>query len=354
MGKIIPGVTPEDEFRKAINEAGGNVQINTTPANLLKALKDIGGEVSYGSGDVVIVPTVNEGGKDFGPGDFDIELEYGNVDSSFVWFPFNKLCDRIVFMKHKSGIYINSKCIRLGAKGDARCFFKDNYFQLWINDVKVPNKYWYIHSNQRCLGVADTDNVIYNLLKSDGLFGAKIRLKWKSGVFYKGYGDNIQYCTADDVTFNYMDNFNPYSPIPQESDMYVHSYYKANIGSESATFGNALNTKYISTDFRDSIVYQFYSLLCVKEDNVVISILNKDLGWLTTSACKVTLDYDNAKYKIEGTININGVNRRFLVQISDSIPEYNIDSSGNKYLVKITPFNDKVNTQVSVTIYGGN
>ena len=102
MGKITPGVTPEDEFRRVINEAGGNVQINTTPANLLKALKDIGGNVSYGSGDVAIVPAVNEGGDNKYLFDLSLFAEVGQgtynsvgVDNTKLLPKFKEICKKV-------------------------------------------------------------------------------------------------------------------------------------------------------------------------------------------------------------------------------------------------------------------
>lgn len=353
MGKITPGVTPEDEFRRVINEAGGNVQINTTPANLLKALKDIGGEVSYGSGDAAIVPTINDGGKDFGPGDFDIVLRYAGLDSTYVWIPLATNCDRLLFMEQNDGINVNSECMREHIPGNTNAKFKDGYFQLWINDEKIPNDNWYISQGHGCLGVEGNKIDNYNAIKkSNGLLGAKIRLKWRSGVFYKGYNDNIQYCTANDITFNYMDNFDPYSPVPRNYDVYDHRFYKQEFKDSSMTLGYSHRTSDLTRS--DSAVLHLYKVFANKTNDIKISMLFKNVGWVSSENCVATLDFENAIYKVEGTTVVNGVTRRLLIQISDSIPEYSTSSSGERRLVDVKPFEDKTNTQCSITIFEDN
>lgn len=138
MGKITPGVTPEDEFRRVINEAGGNVQINTTPANLLKALKDIGGTVSYDSGDTAIVPAVNEGG---GIPPYDPTIDRNDLIPEYesVYFlPAFGDGESVATISMKNSMVdtSNDKWVKVGVY----YYCKGRDLSLTINGIKIPKE----------------------------------------------------------------------------------------------------------------------------------------------------------------------------------------------------------------------
>lgn len=71
MNKIRTGITTEEEFRRIINEKGGNLKIDSTPEDVVREISSIGSTISYDSPFTEILKSVNE----------ETPLEQINVES---------------------------------------------------------------------------------------------------------------------------------------------------------------------------------------------------------------------------------------------------------------------------------
>lgn len=60
MSKIRTGITTEAEFRRIINEKGGNLKIDSTPETVLREISNTGSAISFGSPFTEILKSVNE------------------------------------------------------------------------------------------------------------------------------------------------------------------------------------------------------------------------------------------------------------------------------------------------------
>lgn len=60
MSKIRTGITTEEEFRRIINEKGGNLKIDSTPETVLREISNTGSPISYGSPFTEILKSVND------------------------------------------------------------------------------------------------------------------------------------------------------------------------------------------------------------------------------------------------------------------------------------------------------
>lgn len=60
MNKIRTGITTEEEFRRIINEKGGNLKIDSTPEDVVREISSTGSTISYDSPFTEILKSVNE------------------------------------------------------------------------------------------------------------------------------------------------------------------------------------------------------------------------------------------------------------------------------------------------------
>lgn len=60
MNKIRTGITTEKEFRRIINEKGGNLKIDSTPEDVVREISSTGSTISYDSPFTEILKSVNE------------------------------------------------------------------------------------------------------------------------------------------------------------------------------------------------------------------------------------------------------------------------------------------------------
>lgn len=60
MNKIRTGITTETEFRRIINEKGGNLKIDSTPVDVVREISSTGSTISYDSPFTEILKSVNE------------------------------------------------------------------------------------------------------------------------------------------------------------------------------------------------------------------------------------------------------------------------------------------------------
>lgn len=60
MNKIRTGITTETEFRRIINEKGGNLKIDSTPEDVVREISSTGSTISYDSPFTEILKSVNE------------------------------------------------------------------------------------------------------------------------------------------------------------------------------------------------------------------------------------------------------------------------------------------------------
>lgn len=59
MNKIRTGITTETEFRRIINEKGGNLKIDSTPEDVVREISSTGSTISYDSPFTEILKSVN-------------------------------------------------------------------------------------------------------------------------------------------------------------------------------------------------------------------------------------------------------------------------------------------------------
>lgn len=72
MNKIRTGITTEEEFRRIINEKGGNLKIDSTPEDVVREISSTGSTISYDSPFTEILKSVND---ETPPEQIDVESE---------------------------------------------------------------------------------------------------------------------------------------------------------------------------------------------------------------------------------------------------------------------------------------
>lgn len=332
MGKITPGVTPEDEFRRVINEAGGNVQINTTPANLLKALKDIGGNVSYDSGDTAIVPAVNEGGA-YPEGDVDYSLcyldifytgrdEYLTADT-YPIIPIAPFCGIKISDINKISVNRDATTVINMFKAQ----LKSNVIKVVMNGITIPEDKIYLFTTPS-LSIAfrkcdEIDNVISN--NGGSLLGVSMHIVIKEGTLHcsSGYNNTIDY------TFNYGDDVLYNTSFPDDADTICGVVPNCDIGKTSSyASGLAGVTGYEEgTSIKSSPHYSFIKDVIEAFDNsnnIRVGIYTIYYGW-SVYDMYVTHSGEDSKYHLNSVNNdpLFSGNKKLSIVLCNIKPVYN-------------------------------
>ena len=81
MSKVITNFTTDLDFRRAINKAGGNLKIDSTPEQMVNALRAVGGEAGFDSPFETVLDIVNGNSPEPTPvGNFQIKIASGATD----------------------------------------------------------------------------------------------------------------------------------------------------------------------------------------------------------------------------------------------------------------------------------
>lgn len=362
MGKITPGVTPEDEFRRVINEAGGNVQINTTPANLLKALKDIGGNVSYDSGDTAIVPAVNEGGiYPHRDGTVESYLGYGRMAVKEAPIELYDWC-------YSFGIKIFPTLdVSLGyirgysmAKDRIELINKTNFCKclygvsITVDGVKIPTEDIILYQGVIILFAKNpkTESILSDY---KSLIGKRVKIHVESGTFtyWVGTGEPEIYNDNFDIEFNFGDTYIVnHVDFPNDTFTIANSIQMSFDRYANWSDQESYKLVYGNDDYSVSPYYKetFNLFSSLSEEPPIegvmlskpVSFYTKDRGWVSLPAKVYKVENKENYYMIRSTeidpnFEVEPAYYQFVFE--DMILDY---SGGKLQGIRMVKYNDKL------------